>query len=74
MNELLLMSKEERMPIELMYMSEDRKITYRRIIVTKIQNDYIQGYCFLKKQPRTFKRSNILAAAKPRQRKEADYM
>jgi hypothetical protein len=34
MNGLLLTSKEEKMPIELMYMSEDGKITYRRVIVT----------------------------------------
>jgi hypothetical protein len=71
MKGLLMRSKEEKMSIELMYMAEDGEITYRRIIVTSIHPDYIKGYCFLKKRPRTFKRVNILAAAKPHKRREA---
>ncbi|OKL37040.1 hypothetical protein [Domibacillus mangrovi] len=68
MNGLLLTSLEETMPIELMYMAKDNMITKRRIIVTKINQDYIKAYCFTRKQKRTFKLENILAVAKPRER------
>jgi predicted DNA-binding transcriptional regulator YafY len=73
MNGLLLTSKEEKMPIELMYISEDQAITYRRVIVTSIDENYIKAFCFTRNQKRTFKRSNILAVAKPRERKVANY-
>ncbi|MGG3450157.1 hypothetical protein [Domibacillus aminovorans] len=73
MNGLLLMSLEEKMPIEIMYMAADNTITKRRIIVTAINQDYIKAYCFTRKQKRTFKLENILAVAKPRERKVANY-
>ncbi|OAH59202.1 MULTISPECIES: hypothetical protein [Bacillaceae] len=63
MNGLLLTSLEEKMPIEIMYMATDNTIMKRQIIVTAANQDYIKAYCFTRKQTRTFKRSNILAAA-----------
>lgn len=68
MNGLLLTSKEEKMPIEIMYISNKGEISHRTILVKDIQPDYIKGYCLTKKQPRLFKRSNILSAAKKRDR------
>ncbi len=73
MNGLLLMSLQEKMPIELMDMSDDSKITKRRIIITAVNQDYIKAYCFTRKQKRAFKLENILAAAKPGERKVANY-
>lgn len=43
MNGLLLTSKEERMPIEIMYVAADNTITKRQIIVTAINQDYIKA-------------------------------
>lgn len=73
MNGLLLTSKEEQMPIELLYISGKGEITHRTVIVKDIQVDYIQTYCLLKRQPRLFKRSNILSAAKKRNRQGVNY-
>jgi len=73
MNGLLLTSKKEKLPIELMYLSKQGDISHRLVIVREIQKDYIKAYCFYKKQPRTFKRANILAAAKPRKGVEGKY-
>ncbi|OKL35486.1 hypothetical protein [Domibacillus mangrovi] len=73
MNELLLTSKEEKMLIEIMYMAADNTITKRCIIVTSMHENYITANCFPRKQKRTFKLENILAVAKPRERKVANY-
>ena len=73
MNGLFRMSLEEKKPILIMYMTEDRVITDRSIIVRKINEDYIRAYCFKRQQVRTFKRSNILAAEKLKQRKSVLY-
>lgn len=73
MNRLLLTSKEEKMPIEIMYMAVDNTITKRRIIVAGIEEKYVKAFCFARNQKRTFKRENILAAAKPKERRGAQY-
>ncbi|WP_046174929.1 hypothetical protein [Domibacillus indicus] len=70
MNGLFQMSLEEKKPVLIMYMTEDRVITDRNIIVRKIHPDYIQAYCFKRRGLRTFKRENILAASKPFQKKK----
>ncbi|OKL36980.1 hypothetical protein [Domibacillus mangrovi] len=64
MNGLLLTSKEEKMPIEIMYKAVDNTFTKHRIIVTAINQGYIKAYCFTRKQERMFKLENILAVAK----------
>ncbi|PAD67131.1 hypothetical protein CHH83_20600 [Bacillus sp. 7586-K] len=73
MNRLLLTSKEEKMPIEIMYISSKGEISHRTILVKDILPDYIKGFCLIKQQPRIFKRSNILSAAKKRDRKGVNY-
>ncbi|OAH53058.1 hypothetical protein AWH48_11915 [Domibacillus aminovorans] len=73
MNGLFRASLEEQKPIVIMYMTDDREITDRNIIVRKIHPEYIRAYCMKRGALRTFKRENILAAAKPRERKVANY-
>lgn len=73
MNGLLKTSKEEKMPIEIMYISNKGDISHRTIIVKDIQNEYIKAICLSKQQPRIFNKSNILSAAKQRYRKGVNY-
>ncbi|OXS78677.1 hypothetical protein [Domibacillus enclensis] len=73
MDFLLKASLEQQMPIEIMYLSERNVISRRTISVIRLDPQYIHAYCFTRKQKRTFKRGNILSAAKIRQRKGAQY-
>jgi predicted DNA-binding transcriptional regulator YafY len=72
-NGLFETSKEEQMPIEIIYISGKGKITHRTIVVKEVQSEYIKAFCLIKQQPRIFKRSNILSAAKPRVRYKLNY-
>lgn len=60
-------------PVLIMYMAENLEITDCNIIVRKIAKDYIRAYCLKQGRLRTFKRENILAAAKPRQKQGIGY-
>ncbi|WP_046178459.1 hypothetical protein [Domibacillus tundrae] len=71
MNGLFQASLEEQKPIVIMYMTDDRVITDRNIIVRKIHPEYIRAYCMKCGGLRTFKQENILAVAKPKKRREA---
>lgn len=73
MNGLLQRSKEEKFPVEIIYLSNTGEITQRTIIVKEIQNEYIKAFCLLKQQPRLFNRSNILSAAKRRIKNNVHY-
>ncbi|MCV9886226.1 hypothetical protein [Metabacillus halosaccharovorans] len=73
MNGLLITSIEEKLPIEIMYISGKGDISHRTIIVKEIQDEYIKAFCLLKQQPRVFNKSNILSAAKPKLRKQFKY-
>lgn len=61
MEGLLLRSIEEKMPLEMIYLSEDNQISQRKLLVKEVNNEYILAYCLLRKQVRTFKRENILS-------------
>lgn len=63
----------EKMPIVIMYMTDDRVITDRQIIVRSIHPNYIRAYCMKRQQLRTFKRENILATDLPRKKKNLHY-
>ena len=56
MNGLFQTSLEEQKPIMIMYMTDDRVITDRNIIVRKVHPEYIRAYCMKRGQLRTFKR------------------
>lgn len=74
MNGLLKTSREDKIPIEVMYISNKGEISHRTIIVKEIQNKYIKAYCFTKQQPRIFNLSNILSTGKLRVRKKVNYV
>lgn len=63
MNVLLEKSKNQQMPIEMIYLSEKGFLTQRTIIVNEVNEHYIKAYCFSKQQLRIFKTGNILSAA-----------
>ncbi|WML57112.1 hypothetical protein [Neobacillus sp. PS2-9] len=61
MDGLFIRSIEENMPLEMIYLADNQEISQRKLIVKEINDDYIRGYCLLRKQMRTFKRENILS-------------
>ncbi|MDR0138040.1 hypothetical protein RFW18_09845 [Metabacillus idriensis] len=63
MKVLLEKSKNQQMPIEMIYLSEKGFLSQRTIIVNEVNEHYIKAYCFSKHQIRIFKTGNILSAA-----------
>lgn len=61
MDGLLLRSIEENIPLEMIYLSQDQRISQRKLIVKEVNEEYIRAYCLLRKQVRTFRRENILS-------------
>jgi predicted DNA-binding transcriptional regulator YafY len=61
MNNLFLKSKNENLPLEIIYLSEDHQFSQRRLIVKEFNDQYIRAYCLLRKQMRTFRVENILS-------------
>ena len=47
--------------VTIMY-QRGREITQRNIKITKLEDNDIEAYCYLRKQVRHFKKENILAA------------
>ncbi|MFY0762535.1 hypothetical protein AB1K32_27535 [Metabacillus dongyingensis] len=68
MKVLLEKSKNQQMPIEIIYLSEKGLITQRTIIVNEVKENYIKAYCFTKQQIRLFKTCSILSAALPKRK------
>lgn len=60
--ELEIAFHEER-PLQLIYMDSDGEISQRVIKVMELREDGVQAYCFMRREPRTFRRENILAAS-----------
>jgi len=58
---ILRASLERNMPITIIYMNEGGT-TQRDIKVIQLSDDYVRGYCYLRKEIRTFMRSSILSA------------
>lgn len=48
-------------PLDLIYMSNDGKITKRRIRAYKCDKESFTAYCYLRRSTRTFKVDNVLA-------------
>jgi predicted DNA-binding transcriptional regulator YafY len=61
MDGLLIRSIQENIPLEMIYLAENHKLSQRKLIVKEVNNDYIRAYCLLRRQIRTFKRENILS-------------
>lgn len=62
MDYILRKHMEEKIPLEIIYLSEKGVITQRRIQVLDIYPGYLSAYCFLRRTNRTFKMGNILSA------------
>ncbi|KWW16214.1 MULTISPECIES: hypothetical protein [Bacillaceae] len=62
MKYILRKHMEEKVPLEIIYLSEQGKITQRKIQVLEIYPGHIHAFCFLRQTKRTFKMNNILSA------------
>ncbi|PLT28491.1 hypothetical protein [Peribacillus deserti] len=63
MNPLLTRCLKENNPLEIIYMADDHGLSQRKIQVLAISRTHIKAFCFLRRQKRTFKISNILSAS-----------
>ncbi|WLR52999.1 transcriptional regulator [Bacillus tianshenii] len=63
MRKVLQYCLEEGIVCELIYQSDADLFTKRRIKVHEVTDDYVRGYCYLRKATRTFKMKNILSCA-----------
>ncbi|MGY6212279.1 hypothetical protein ACXEO8_20095 [Cytobacillus firmus] len=73
MNCLFKYSLENKLPIDLIYMNDAGELTYRAVIVRKITVEGILTFDIGKQQLRSFKRANILSAAKQRRKRGVNY-
>jgi len=62
MNGLFLRSLEEKVPLEIIYLSADQQLSQRKCIVKEVNDEYIRAYCLLRRQMRTFRVDHILSA------------
>ncbi|WP_280768088.1 hypothetical protein [Salipaludibacillus daqingensis] len=61
MQGVLKRSFQENQPLEMIYMSAKGLVTKRRITVHYYDDEWVKGYCHLRKGVRSFKRLNILS-------------
>ncbi|USK46363.1 hypothetical protein [Cytobacillus oceanisediminis] len=73
MNCLFKYSMENKLPIDLIYINDAGEVTYRTVIIRKITMEGILTFDIGKQQPRSFKRANILSAAKQRRKRGVSY-
>lgn len=66
-------SMENKSPIDVIYMNAAGELTHRSIIVIKVTVDGILTFDIRKQQLRSFKRANILSAAKQRRKRGVNY-
>lgn len=59
-------SRENKIPIDLIYMNDAGKLTHRAVVVRSFTSEVVLTLDVGKQQFRTFKRANILSAAKQR--------
>lgn len=73
MNCLFRYSMENKLPIDLIYINDAGELTHRSIIVRRITVEGILTFDIGKQQLRSFKRVNILSAAKQRRKRGVNY-
>lgn len=61
METLFQRSIEERLKLEMIYMTHNGEISQRVIRVLKDNNSNILAYCYVKRKVRMFKKNNILS-------------
>lgn len=74
MNCLFKYSLENKLPIVLIYMNSAGELSQRIVIVRKITLEGILTFDIGKQQLRSFKRANILSAAKQRRKREVNHV
>ncbi|PAD22005.1 WYL domain-containing protein [Terribacillus saccharophilus] len=47
--------------VTMIYMAKDGSLTKRQVMIERINDESVTGYCFLRKQLRTFRVDRILA-------------
>ncbi|KKB38084.1 hypothetical protein [Bacillus thermotolerans] len=62
MDHLFIRSRQEQLPLIIIYQAQDGTITQRKIVVKSTTSSSVYAYCFYRKQNRRFLLSNILAA------------
>lgn len=63
MMRILERSLMDRCPIEIIYMTSELKCSKRKILVKKVEKDYITAYCYFRRDIRNFRIHDILAAS-----------
>ncbi|MBN8192407.1 hypothetical protein JI667_09615 [Bacillus sp. NTK074B] len=58
-------SLKERQPIEMIYMNARLECTKRKVLVKRIEKDYITAYCLIRNDIRRFRIQDILAVSYP---------
>lgn len=61
MNGVLLRAIEQKLPVELIYLDFNHKITQRKVLPHEIKGRYVRAYCHLRKSTRLFILDNILS-------------
>ncbi|RWZ60403.1 hypothetical protein EQV77_03670 [Halobacillus fulvus] len=61
MEKWLNQSRDQKITLEMIYLTNEGTATQRIIRVMKVKESHIIAYCFLKKEVRTFKKENILS-------------
>ncbi|WP_226666099.1 hypothetical protein [Metabacillus litoralis] len=61
-NYFLTFSLQKNKPITIIYLSNDGKVSQRKVLVKKIGHDKMIAYCFLRHHIRTFTLNNVLSA------------
>ncbi|MGM0903041.1 MAG: hypothetical protein ACQEXB_18330 [Bacillota bacterium] len=61
MNGILKRALESGQVLEMIYISEKGEISQRKVRIMNITPGSFKAYCFLKRQQRTFKISNVLS-------------
>jgi predicted DNA-binding transcriptional regulator YafY len=61
MNGLLKRAVESNEVLEMIYLSNKGEISQRMIKIIKLNDDSFSAYCFIRKQQRTFKLTNVLS-------------
>jgi predicted DNA-binding transcriptional regulator YafY len=49
--------------VQIIYMDQKQRITQRWIKIIHLDENQVEAYCYLRKAPRRFERSQILAAS-----------
>ncbi|MFQ3545200.1 hypothetical protein Q7A53_14050 [Halobacillus rhizosphaerae] len=62
MKGILCRSLEQKLKLTLIYMDSSGRLSQRTIRVIGVREEDVLAFCYMKKQVRTFKQKNILAA------------